>query len=344
MLCVEPVTLSCARPIMPSLPARLCATGRFTKTWLSSAPPASTTPATVSRALRSRYFNSNGAPSVSLNWRATLRPMRQRAKSSRDAIHSPSRFHVGASLAVSSSHVPATTTGVFAARAMTYRYGAAATTDDVRVCAIACITASSPISTGTAAAASAAFALCPGETMTFAPRVRNSCVSWCSTPRLRLMSAEITAAPLTSATMATARRPRLPRSSFHSRRANISLAPQDGRGIEMRGTPQGNQAAGDRYDRRETQDHGQENNAERRGDAENTLAQNSREACAEYESERAACNREHELLCEKNSGDQSVGCADRFHDADLIAAFEYRRRRRGSNGECRGRECGEGHN
>src|SRR5271156_1366824 len=54
MLAAVPLTLSCTNWICPSRPASSCATGRFTKTWLSSAPPASTTPATVKCALRPR--------------------------------------------------------------------------------------------------------------------------------------------------------------------------------------------------------------------------------------------------------------------------------------------------
>src|SRR5271168_3673090 len=176
------------------------------------------------------------------------------------------------------------------------------------------ITVSSSINAG--APASSAFALCPGETTTFAPRVRNSWVNWCSTPRSRLMRAEITAAPLTRATMATPRRPRLPRSSFQSRRINILFAPQDWRRIEMRGAPQRNQAAGDRDDRSEAQNYGQKNDAQCRRDAENAFTEDSREGCAEHESQRATGDCEHELFGEKNSGYQSVRGADCFHDAD----------------------------
>src|ERR1700730_8017254 len=112
----------------------------------------------------------------------------------------------------------------------------------------------------TAASASAA-SLPPagGAITTFAPSVRNSCVSFRSASRLTLSSAEQTAAPLVSAMRATASRPRLAPSSFHKIRRNIerlatsSLTPQHGSGIDARGTSKRKETPQQRNDRRQDQ-------------------------------------------------------------------------------------------
>src|ERR1700688_2135169 len=112
----------------------------------------------------------------------------------------------------------------------------------------------------TAASASAASPPPDGGAMTtFAPSVRNSCVSLRSASRFTLSSAEQTAAPLVSAIRATAKRPRLAPSNFHKIRRNIerlatsSFTPQYGSGIDARGAPKRQETPQQRNHRREGQ-------------------------------------------------------------------------------------------
>ena len=116
------------------------------------------------------------------------------------------------------------------------RYGAYATTSCVRRRSICGRTAASLIRVGDAgvvvgelAAAPFVRVELPGEITRFAPSRRNSCVSLRSTSNSRFNSAEITAAPLITATSATVRRPRLPRSNFQSRRPNITRPAESAR-------------------------------------------------------------------------------------------------------------------
>src|SRR6202162_3908002 len=132
----------------------------------------------------------------------------------------------------------------------------------------------------TAASASAASPPPDGGAITtFAPSVRNSCVSLRSASRLTFSKAEQMAAPLVSAIRATARRPRLAPSNFHKIRRNIerlatsSLSPQHGSGIDARGTSKRQETSQQRHDRRQDQNNRKQNPTKLGSDAKNSDAQ-----------------------------------------------------------------------
>src|SRR5580692_2203768 len=122
----------------------------------------------------------------------------------------------------------------------------------------------------TAASASAAsLPVAGGAITTFAPRVRNSCVSLRSASKLTFSKAEQTAAPLVNAISATASRPRLAPSNFHKIRRNIeriatsSLSPQHGSGIDARSTSKRQETSEQRHRRRQDQNDREQNPTKR---------------------------------------------------------------------------------
>ena len=92
----------------------------------------------------------------------------------------------------------------------------------------------------------------------------------------RVSSAEITAAPLITATSATASRPRLLEEVSRAGGRTL-LAPQNRRGIESRRPPQGNQAADQRDQRRDAKRDGQQHHARRGRRTEHALAEHARQ-------------------------------------------------------------------
>src|ERR1700674_749289 len=135
----------------------------------------------------------------------------------------------------------------------------------------------------TAASASAA-SLPPagGAITTFAPSVRNSCVSFRSASKSTLSSAEQTAAPLVSAIRATASRPRLAPSNFHKIRRNIerlrtsSLSPQHGSGIDARSMSKRQETSQQRYHRSKDQNNWKQNPPKRGSNAKYSNAEGAR--------------------------------------------------------------------
>src|ERR1700730_17301620 len=155
----------------------------------------------------------------------------------------------------------------------------------------------------TAASASAAsLPLAGGAITTFAPRVRNSCVSFRSASKLTFSRAEQTAAPLVSAIRATVRRPRLAPSSFHRIRRNIerldnaSLSPQHGSGIDARGTSKRQETSQQRYHRRQDQNNRKQNPPKGGSNAKNSNAQGARQNNSKGVSQNAADQCKKQLL------------------------------------------------
>src|ERR1700693_47540 len=144
-----------------------------------------------------------------------------------------------------------------------------------------------------------------GAMTTFAPSVRNSCVSFRSASRLTLSSAEQTAAPLVSAIRATARRPLLAPSNFHKIRRNIerldtpSLSPQHGSGIDARGTSKRQETPQQRYDRREDQNNRKQYPTKRGSDAKNSNAEGARQHNSQRVSQDATDEGKKQLLGNK---------------------------------------------
>src|SRR3984957_20447557 len=136
-----------------------------------------------------------------------------------------------------------------------------------------------------------------GAMTTFAPSVRNSCVSLRSASRLSLSNAEQTAAPLVSAIRATARRPRLAPSNFQRIRRNIerlatsSLSPQHGSGIDARGASKRQETPQQRHHRREDQNNRKQNPTKLGSDAKNSDSQGAREHNSQRVSQNAAYKR-----------------------------------------------------
>src|SRR5450631_3817945 len=137
-----------------------------------------------------------------------------------------------------------------------------------------------------------------GATTTFAPSVRNSCVSLRSASRFTFSSAEQTAAPLVSAIKATARRPRLAPSNFHKILRNIerldtsSLSPQYGSGIDARGAPKRQETPQESHHSGEDQNDGQQNPTKLRRNAKNSDAQRARQKDSQAVSKNAADQRQ----------------------------------------------------
>src|SRR5579871_4047862 len=137
-----------------------------------------------------------------------------------------------------------------------------------------------------------------GAITTFAPSVRNSCVSLRSASRFTLRSAEHTAAPLVSAISATARRPRLAPRSFQRIRRNIeplatrSLSPQNGSGIDARRASEREETPQQRNYRRESQNNRKQNQTKFGRDAKNPDAQRPSQNDSQRVSENASNQRQ----------------------------------------------------
>src|ERR1700674_3438555 len=150
-----------------------------------------------------------------------------------------------------------------------------------------------------ASASAASLPPAGGAITTFAPSVRNSCVSFRSASKLTLSNAEQTAAPLVSAIRATASRPRLAPSNFHRIRRNIerlgtsSVSPQHGSGIDARGTSKRQETSQQRYHRREDQNNRKQNPPQRGSNAKNSDAEGARQHNSQRVSQNAAdqCNK-----------------------------------------------------
>src|ERR1017187_3104651 len=165
----------------------------------------------------------------------------------------------------------------------------------------------------TAASASAASPPAEGGAMTtFAPSVRNSCVSFFSASKFTFNSAEQTAAPLASAISATVKRPRLAPSNFHKIRRNMdrvctnSLSPQDRSRIGMRGACQRPKAAKKRHDRSEDQDYGEKDPAKCGSNTENSNSENTRQDDSDCVPKNTTNERQQELFGNKKSADGAM--------------------------------------
>src|ERR1700674_2772691 len=134
-----------------------------------------------------------------------------------------------------------------------------------------------------ASASAASLPPAGGAITTFAPSVRNSCVSFRSASRFTFSSAEHTAAPLVSAIRATASRPPVARSNFHRIRRNIerldtsSLSPQHGSGIDARGTSKRQETSQQRHHGRQDQNNRQQNPPQRGSNPKNSNAERARQ-------------------------------------------------------------------
>src|SRR5579863_10191751 len=180
-----------------------------------------------------------------------------------------------------------------------------------------------------------------GATITFAPSVRNSCVSFRSASRFTLSSAEQIAAPLVSAISATARRPRLAPSNFQRIRRNIerlaksSLSPQHGSGVHARGSSERKEASQQRDDRGQDQHDRKQNPARFGSDAKNSDAQLARQGNSERVADTAAYQCEKQLLGHKKRTDPAAARSQRFHQSNFRTPLEHRRGRSCSHGERR---------
>src|SRR3984893_6237871 len=183
-------------------------------------------------------------------------------------------------------------------------------------------------------AASASAASLPvegGATTTFAPSVRNSCVSFCSASRLIFRSAEETAAPLDRAISATVSRPRLARSSCRKILQNMDrersvtslLTTQYGRGVDARCAFQRHQAAKQRHDGRKDEHDGKKNQSNAGGDAKNSNAQNSRQFQPDGVARNPANERQEQLLGKEKCADCVTARAQRLHQPDFRAPLEH---------------------
>src|ERR1019366_1032652 len=188
-----------------------------------------------------------------------------------------------------------------------------------------------------------------GAMTTFAPSVRNSCVSLCSASRLTFNRAEQTAAPLDSATRASASRPRLAPSNFHRIRKNIervatsSLSPQYGSGIGARCAFKRHEAPGKRHHPCQDQNDWKKDPSKGGSNAKNFNSQDSRHHNSQRVSRDATHQREQQLLGNKKCADGAMARAQRLHQSNFRAAFEHRGRGRGAHGKRCGKQRRDRH-